>query len=81
MDERKEFPLREFCKRQHLPYESTRKLGLAGRFPITRHGRRLYVHLDVWLEWCRAGGSGLASGWRHKPPEKERQTAVAAGGA
>lgn len=71
MELRHTYPLKEFCKREHLPYEHIRKLAVEGLFPVTRFGRRVYVVEEVYIEWARRGGQALPGGWRRSPKGAE----------
>ncbi|MFB3778799.1 MAG: hypothetical protein ACE141_14370 [Bryobacteraceae bacterium] len=38
-------------------------------FPIVRVGRRVFIDLERWREFKRAGGQALPGGWRREPVE------------
>lgn len=74
--ERKTYPLQELCRRERYNYEHVRRLAEAGRFPVVRLGRRLYVLESAFLEWARGGGMALPGGWRRTPKSPDAAAAT-----
>ena len=36
-------------------------------FPVVHVGRRLFIDLERWADFKRAGGQALPGGWRREP--------------
>jgi hypothetical protein len=70
---RQTLTLQELCRRERYHYEHVRRLAEAGRFPVVRLGRRLYVLESAFLEWARGGGMALPGGWRRTPKNEGKE--------
>jgi hypothetical protein len=59
-------------RRLEPAFKSDQSVYLAARevpaFPVVRIGRRLFIDLERWAEFKRAGGAVLAGGWRRQAP-------------
>jgi hypothetical protein len=59
-------------RRLEPAFKSDQSIYLAVRevpgFPVVRLGRRLFIDLERWAEFKRAGGAALAGGWRREAP-------------